>query len=172
MVGPPEHNCQMQERGLVIMMIVALSGAGCLSGGGARPYRLYPLAPQPLGPEQVSTLAGHVQSVDDKDVSSLGGYFELLPGCHVIVTPSRGWASYGKSGSMATTGQLTFALPMRAGHQYRIEIRPGGIGGRLTVKGYESDLRGNQTREFEQATGPKDIEACHEEAARFPSALP
>jgi hypothetical protein len=32
--------------------------------------------------------------------------------------------------------------------------------------GYESDLRGNQTREFERAESPKDIEACKEEAAR------
>ena len=157
----------MQKHGLLFMMTVALSGTGCLSGGGARPYRLYPLAPQPLGPEQVSTLAGHVQFVDDKDVSSLGGYFELLPGCHVIGTPSRGWVPYGKSGTVAPTGRLTFALPMKAGHQYRIEVRTGVAPmWRITVKGYEGDLRGNKTREFEQTTSPKDIEACKEEAAR------
>ena len=42
--------------------------------------------------------------------------------------------------------------------------------GRITVKGYESDLRGNQTREFERAESPKDIEACKAEAARAQSA--
>ena len=156
---------------MVLMMALALSAASCLSGAGVRPDRLYPPAPQPLAPEQVSTLTGHVQFVDDKDVSSLSGYFELLPGCHVIGTPSRGWAPYGKSGTVAPTGRLTFALPMRAGHQYRIEVRTGVVPmWRITVKGYESDLRGNKTREFEPTTSPKDIEACKEEAARFLSA--
>jgi len=75
---------------MVFVMTLVLSAAGCLSGAGVRPYRLYPPAPQPLGPDQVSTLTGYVQFVDDKDVSSLGGYFELLPGCHVIGTPLRG----------------------------------------------------------------------------------
>jgi hypothetical protein len=58
---------------------------------------------------------------------------------------------------------------MRAGHQYRIENRDTGMmgpKGRFTIMGYESDLRGNQTREFERAESPKDIEACKEEAAR------
>jgi hypothetical protein len=37
---------------------------------------------------------------------------------------------------------------------------------RITIKGYESDLRGKKTREFEQATSQKDIEACNKEATR------
>jgi hypothetical protein len=111
-----------------------------------------------------------VQFVDDKDVSSLGGYFELLPGCHVIGTPSH-WADQSLGGNTlnATTGRWTFALPMRAGHQYRIEVRTGVITAStvpLTIKGYESDLGGHQTREFERATSQKDIEACNKEAAR------
>ena len=158
----------MQKRDLVVM-ITALSAAGCLSGPGIRPERLYPPTPQPLGPEQVSTLTGHVQFVDDKDVSSLGGYFELLPGCHVIGTPSHmGVPSPGRTAvSWVTTGEWTFALPMRAGHQYRIEvIMPTARTVPPTVRGYESDLGGQKTREFEQAASPKEIEACKEEAAR------
>jgi len=155
---------------MVLMMALALSAASCLSGAAVRPDRLYPPAPQPLGPQQVSTLTGYVQFVDDKDVSSLGGYFELLPGCHVIGTPSH-WADQSLGGNTlnATTGRWTFALPMRAGHQYRIEVRTGVITAStvpLTIKGYESDLGGHQTREFERATSQKDIEACNKEAAR------
>jgi hypothetical protein len=158
----------MQKHGVVFMVTLVLS-AGCLSGGGLRPYRLYPPAPQPLAPERVSTLEGHVQFVDDKDVSSLGGYFELLPGCHVIGTPSHlGVPSPGRTAvSWVTTGEWTFALPMKAGYQYRIEvIMPSVRTVPLKVKGYESDLRGNQTRTFERATSPNDIEACRQEAAR------
>ena len=156
---------------MVLMMALALSAVSCLSGAAVRPDRLYPPAPQPLGPQQVSTLTGYVQFVDDKDVSSLGGYFELLPGCHVIGTPSRtGVPTPGRTSvGTFTTGRWTFALPMRAGHQYRIENRDTGMmgpKGRFTIMGYESDLRGNQTREFERAESPKDIEACKEEAAR------
>jgi|GEM_PF-1105994 hypothetical protein len=169
MVDPPEHNCTMQRHGVVMTLV--LSTAGCLSGAGVRPYRLYPPAPQPLAPEQGSTLTGYVQFVDDKDVSSLGGYFELLPGCHVIGTPSRGGVPTPGRTSIGTfdTGQLNFALPMRAGHQYRIENRDTGmmgLKGRFTIKAYEIDLRGNKTREFERVTSQKDIEACKEEAAR------
>jgi hypothetical protein len=156
---------------MVLMMALALSAASCLSGAAVRPDRLYPPAPQPLAPEQVSTLTGYVQFVDDKDVSSLGGYFELLPGCHVIGTPSRGGVPTPGRISVGTfdTGRLNFALPMKAGHQYRIENRDTGMMGprwRFTIKGYESDLRGNKTREFERVTSQKDVEVCKEEAAR------
>ena len=166
----------MQKHGMVFMMTLVLSAAGCISGAGVRPYRLYPPAPQPLGPEQVSTLTGYVQFVDDKDVSSLGGYFELLPGCHVIGTPLRGGVPTPGRTSVGTfaTGRLDFALPMRAGHQYRIENRDTGMmgpKGRFTIKAYEIDLRGNKTREFERAKSQKDVEACKKEAARSLPAL-
>jgi hypothetical protein len=159
----------MQKHHMIFVVTAALSAAACISV--ARPCQLYPPAPQPLASEQVSTLTGYVQFVDDKDVSELGGSFDLLPGCHVIGTPShwseRSPVSY--SVVVATTGQWTFALPMRAGHRYRIEVIVGVVTGPtapLTIKGYESDLRGTQTREFEHATSLKDIEACKQEAAR------
>ena len=155
---------------MVLATACAILAGACVSGGGALPDRLYPPGPQPLGPQQVATLTGYVQFVDDKDVSSLGGYFELLPGCHVIGTPSH-WADQSLGGNTldATTGRWTFALPMRAGHQYRIEVRTGMPTAStvpFTIKGYERDLGGHQTREFERAKSQKDIEACREEAAR------
>jgi hypothetical protein len=164
----------MQKHFVVFVMALALTAGACVSGGGPLPDRLYPPGPQPLGPQQVSTLSGYVQFVDDKDVSSLGGYFELLPGCHVIGTPSH-WADQSLGGNTlnATTGRWTFALPMRAGHQYRIEVRTGVITAStvpFTIKGYESDLGGHQRREFERAKSQKDIEACREEAARSSAA--
>lgn len=166
---PPEHNCTMQKHGIVLMVTLVLSTAGCISGAGVRPYRLYPAGPQPLGPEQVSTLALNPdprrQLVDDKDVSSLGGYFELVPGCHIISVPSPSPSRYNVGG---TTPRWTFALPMRAGHQY--QVRGNAFGKlateRFTIRVYESDLGGKETRAFEHAEGPNDIEACKQEAAR------
>jgi hypothetical protein len=161
----------MQKHGVVFVMVLALTAAGCISV--ARPYQLYPPGPQPLRPEQVATLTGYVQFVDDKDVSELGGSFELLPGCHVVGTPSH-WSEQTpgvNSAVVATTGRWTFALPMRAGHRYRIEVNVVGVmtgpTAPLTIKGFESDLGGNETREFEQATSPNDIEGCKKEAAGF-----
>jgi hypothetical protein len=172
-VDTRDHNWQMQTRHLVFALTFALSAAGCLASGGVRPYPLSPPTPQPLGPGQVSTLTlGFVvasdtgaQFVDDKDVSSLGGYFELLPGCHVISTPT---PPGGRFRAADIQPRWTFALPMRAGHQYLLERRSGGAmspTGWFTIKGYESDLRGNKTREFEHVTSPKAIEACQAEAA-------
>jgi hypothetical protein len=159
-----------------MMMLLTLSAAGCMSGPGLRPDRLYPPPPQPLGPDKVSTLTGYVQFVDNRDVSEMGGYFELLPGCHVIGTPSR-WGEQSAGGGTtvtATTGRWTFALPMRAGHQYRIEVIVPvftGVTAPLNIKGHETDLGGNKTREFERATSLKDIEACFKEAGK-PSPAP
>jgi hypothetical protein len=171
MVARPEHNRPMQKHHIIFTLTLALAAAACMSGGGAPPYRLYPPGPQPLAPEQISTLAGYVQFVDNKDVSSFGGYLELLPGCHVIGTPSH-WGDQSPGGVAvnATTGRWTFALPMKAGHQYRIEVGSGVMAGSLvpiTIKGYESDFRGKKTREFEHATSLKDIQACREEADRL-----
>jgi hypothetical protein len=163
----------MRNRHVISIMTLALSAAGCLAGAGVRPYRLYPPTSPSLGPGQVSTLTlGYVvasgtgaQLVDDKDVSSLGGYFELLPGCHVISTPT---PPGGRFRAAEIQPRWTFALPMKAGRQYLIERRTGGAmspTGWFTIKGYESDLRGNKTREFEHVTSAKDIDACKEEAA-------
>jgi hypothetical protein len=109
--------------------------------------------------------------VDNRDVSSFGGLLELLPGCHVIGTPSHwGEQSPGGASVNATTGRRTFALPMKGGHQYQIEVSAGEMKGslvRITIKGHESDLRGKKTREFEPVTSPKDIQACREEADKL-----
>ena len=59
---------------------------------------------------------------------------------------------------------------MKAGHQYRIEVSTGVMTGslvRIAIKAYESDLRGNKTREFEHAASPKDVQACKEEADKL-----
>jgi len=77
--GSPDHDRPMQTRDIVFMMTFALSAGGCISGAACAPTgSIHPLPP--LGPEQVSTLTGYVQFVDGNDVSSLGGFFEILPG--------------------------------------------------------------------------------------------
>ena len=158
----------MQKHALVFMMTLALSASACLSGPGPRPDRLYPPPSQPLAPDRVSTLTGYVQFVDDKDVSELSGYFELLPGCHIIGTPSHMAAPFPAARSVGTltTGRWTFALPMGAGHQYQISVTlPTARTVPLRIKAYETDLGGHKTREFERVASAKDVETCFKEAA-------
>jgi hypothetical protein len=154
-------------------LTTALSTVACVTGAGPTPERLYAPTTQALRADEVSTLSGYVQFVDGKDVSSLGTNFELLPGCHVIGTPSQWGAHSAGADSVvtATTGHWPFVLPMRAGYQYRIEVKVGamtGPTGSLTIKGYESDLAGNETKEFERSTSPKDLTACQEAERSLP----
>jgi len=156
---------------MVFVMTLVLSAAGCLSGAGVRPYRLYPPAPQApwpgsgFHPHRLRAIRGRQGRLVARRL------LRALARCHVIGTPLRGGVPTPGRTSVGTfaTGRLDFALADEAGHQYRIENRDTGMmgpKGRFTIKAYEIDLRGNKTREFERSESPKDIEACKEEAAR------
>ena len=142
----------------ILIALVAVTFAGCLSGGRAHP--LYSGPPRPR--DQIARLGGYVQKVDGQDVSSLGGVFELAPGCHIVETPSR-WGKGSNDGAVvATTGHLIFALPMNAGQSYSIavEVEPssGPVGG-LTIQGTETAADGERLRVFGLAT-QGEIDAC------------
>jgi hypothetical protein len=153
------------RRGGVIRGGVIIGGfcAACLANGDSRGTALYPVSERRLPPERVATLSGHVGQVDGRDVSSLTAPFELLPGCHVVLTPSR-WGSVGTSGTMtAQTGVLPFALPMLAGHFYTVEVRAQldtTIAGKMEVRAIEVDASGQQTRVFAVSRDPAELEAC------------
>src|SRR5215831_8504511 len=107
---------------------VGVGSAGCLAGSG-RGYPLYAATDPPRKPEEVSQLVGYVDAVDGKQVTEHGHSFELLPGCHTVVTPSE-WGNVGSSGGIIVrTGHATFLLPMRAAHQYLVEVQAQLVGG-------------------------------------------
>jgi hypothetical protein len=141
-----------------LIALAAVTAVGCIADGSA--HALYAGPPRPR--DQVARLGGYVQKVDGRDVSSLGGAFELEPGCHIVETPS----SWGKSSNdgavVATTGHLIFALPMKAGHGYSISVEveqsSGPVGG-LTIQGTETTADGERTRVFGLAT-QDEINAC------------
>jgi hypothetical protein len=137
---------------------------GCLAGKG-RGYALYATTSTPLKPEEVAQLTGYVQKVDGKDVGEHGRSFELLPGCHVVVTP-QDWGKVSEVGGITwKTGHLTFALPMKAGRQYLVEVQAEKVGGAAAggrVVALEKDMDGNLTQEFRPASGAQDLAACRE----------
>lgn len=136
------------------------SASGCAHfQGGPRP--LYPGPALPPG--ETALLSGYIAKVDGVDVSSLGGPFSLLPGCHVVVTrdklgdgsPSGAWRN--------VMAPMTFALRMQAGRSYEIQARRQGSGSEtsnLKMRAVELDAQGNKLAEVTASHGRADIEAC------------
>jgi hypothetical protein len=64
--------------------------AACGAAGQRRGTPLYPEPAKPLARSEVAVLSGYVAEVDGNDVGEedVVGSFELLPGCHVVRTPS------------------------------------------------------------------------------------
>jgi hypothetical protein len=153
--------------GLLVACAAAAPSLGCVQGQ-AQYYPLYLRTALRLPPSKLARLSGYVRFVDDEDVSSYGSSFELLPGCRLVGTPSEWGQSTANSGFvMARTGRWTFALPMRAGYQYAIEVnieQSSGPTGRLKVQAFERDAHGTTTREFPPASSADDVQACRQEA--------
>ncbi len=144
-----------------------LATGGCVHGE-EQYYALYLRTEQRLPKEQLARLSGYVNFIDEEDVSSYGTSFELLPGCHLVGTPSKwGKAEMNSGGIIADTGRWTFALPMRAGYQYSVEVKAEQSNGpnfRLQVRAFEHDARGTTTREFAPPRNADDVQACRQEA--------
>ncbi|MBN2195918.1 MAG: hypothetical protein JW751_24080 [Polyangiaceae bacterium] len=153
--------------------LAALAIGGC-NANQSRGYPLYPATGSEPLPEELSRLTGYVKYVDGEDVSRYGSTFRLLPGCHLVRTP-RAWghteSTYG--GVVVKTGELAFALPMRAGYTYVIAIeteQTSGLVGKAEVRAYERTASGEATREFSPVRDGAEVAACRAEAPR-PSSL-
>ena len=117
----------------------------------------------------MALLIGYVRDVDGKDVSAHGKSFELLPGCHIVGTPSKWGTMDSTAGVVITTGPHQFAIPMKAGHSYSIEV--GSSSPFLTaptspayLSAREMDAGGTTTRRFAPAESPQDLRDCLKEA--------
>jgi hypothetical protein len=152
---------------LVLSIGVCAGPAGCIAGS-ARGYALYATEGGRPGLDEVARLGGYVRYVDGQDVSGHGGPFELLPGCHVIGTPSE-WGSINGAATaavMAKTGKWMFALPMRADYYYSVDVEVPPMTGPtapLSIHAHEKDASGKTTRTFASATSAQDLESCGRE---------
>jgi hypothetical protein len=142
----------------------------CL-GSHDRGEPLYPVSGPLPAKDQVAQLGGFVRQVDGKDVTE-GRSFELLPGCHVVVTPKK-WGhvdSSGSGGVLVDTGRVTFALVMKPGHTYLIEVQVqmmGGSVGSAVVQTIEGDGAGNRVAVLHPAASTADIDACKEAGSQL-----
>jgi hypothetical protein len=124
--------------------------------------------------DQIAEVSGPIDKIDGNQVAGWHGYFDLLPGCHVVELerrlsffvvgrPARGSGSYLlQFGPLPT---VTYALRMKAGARYVIRQEPH-LGGYWTINGIYRSAR------EEQPSGPAidlaptesadEIRACKE----------
>jgi hypothetical protein len=116
-----------------------------------------------VGAAQAVLLSGYIARVDNRDVSALGDLFEVLPGCHIVTTPTRWGTETSASGMVAFTGPVTFALQMTAGHRYAVIVDTGSFGKpsfTVSVRMDETTRAGDLVRSIGPVKGSGQVEAC------------
>jgi hypothetical protein len=152
-------------RAAVKIAILALSMSACGAAGQRRGTPLYAEPAQPLPRSEVALLSGYVAGVDGKELGEdlAGSVLELLPGCHVVRTPPD-WTRHEMDGvAMVETGVLAFALPMRGGHSYEVEVQLGSEStetGTASVVAKETDAQGARTQTFEPTRDEEALQDC------------
>ena len=149
----------------VLMVLAMISASSCITGT-RRGYPLYPNPPL-LDEHGVAFLTGYVHDVDGKDVSANGQSFDLLPGCHIVGTPSKGGMMNSQAGVVFATGSHRFAIPMKAAHSYVIEVGASAqfnaLAGPGLLLGREIDEAGHTSRTFAPASSVEDFRNCEKE---------
>jgi hypothetical protein len=149
----------------LFVLCCTLGLSACIASN-QRGYPLYPDG-RVLEQSQVATVAGYIQTIDNKDVSAHGTRFEVLPGCHLVVTPTASGSLGNTGGSVITTGHQAFALRMKAGHSYTIEtgsapFMSGPTGGAY-VRAREQAPEGNTLQEFAPIKDSQEIRNCRDD---------
>jgi hypothetical protein len=127
---------------------------------------LYPHSGQALPGGALARVSGYVRYIDGQDVSGSGSSFELLPGCHLLSTPTRlpvpAWPRADGAPLGVQTGELVFAVEMRVGYHYRVEVEPWSSAISVGVRVHEDNEHGVTTRVFAPLSSDHAATACHE----------
>jgi len=120
-----------------------------------------------LPPAQVADLTGPIGKIDEREVGSLGGRFDLLPGCHVVELDRQSDNSnYSLTGGVYLTGSFpatTYALRMQAGARYFIErqLVTQGIGPTMrVVLSAREEGPGGAVTDLVPAKSVDDLKSC------------
>jgi hypothetical protein len=139
---------------------------GCASAPDVPGYPLYAASTR-LPRAQVARVFGPIGWVDGRNVADLGDGFELLPGCHVVVTRSEAVESTSEVSVPGVPRGRAFALPMQAGFTYVVkrQVQSGmGLQIRIVTFADELDAGGNRVRSIEPAKSRDELAACRQEA--------
>lgn len=115
---------------------------------------------------QIAQVTGPIAKIDGQEVVSQGGWFELLPGCHLVELDRQvAENAYALSSAVYLTGQFastTYAMRMKAGARYVIRRNLSeGLGNtvRVTLAAHEEEASG-ATTDLAPATSAEDVKAC------------
>src|SRR5579883_1240301 len=143
-----------QAQGRALAAAAAIAAVGCAPRTEAA-YPLYDHVPgERLPPDQVARLYGAVSAIDGRDVSNLGGAYELLPGCHELTTS--GQSLNDATSYYQVTARLRpqrFVLAMKAGYSYFLKHTAPNPGSRFRIFQFveERDASDGQTGIVEPA---------------------
>jgi hypothetical protein len=162
----------MTPHGLLPLTALAL---GCLASE-APAVPLYPnAAAAPLPPGRVADVMGPIGKIDGRDVSGLGGRFDLLPGCHVVELERQSDNNnYSLTGGIYLTGSypaVTYFLRMRAGGRYiiRRDAVTEGIGQTVrTVLAAREEMPDGAVTDLAPAQSAAELSACKAWEATLP----
>ena len=142
----------------------ALASAACGSSVDVAGFPLYPNAEARLPCEQIARVFGPIASIDGRDVSSLGGAFDVLPGCHVVRTRADQLESTTYVTVIGHPGGRVFALTTKPGYTYivkrEVSDRPGSTYLRADTFAQELTPTGGEAQVIYPAQSPDELAAC------------
>jgi hypothetical protein len=154
-----------QRRALLALALAAVSLA-CLREVAEMGAPLYPNGETTRLPlEQVAQVTGPIGKIDEKVVAGQSGWFDLLPGCHVVELDRRVVADgYALSGARYWTGQFSttiYAIHMKQGARYVIQrqIYSDGNSNRVILSAREEGA-GGAIAELAPAKSGEEIAVC------------
>ena len=110
-------------------------------------------------------LFGGISKVDQRDVSALGGAYELLPGCHTVLTQPINLGGVTSNATMrGQIGGRTFAVPMKSGYSYLLKNTPPQIHDWARVFIAELDPGGAESQIINPATRG-ELDVCKQSVA-------
>lgn len=144
--------------------VVILVAIGCAPLGAPFVTPLYGDGVHRLPPAEVATLHGPIGAIDGRTVVDRGRSFELLPGCHVVMTRSDvGELSPSGNGAWAgTLPRLVVAFHMKPAHVYSIDVErvpSTSARGQLIIGAHERAPSGAVVA-IPWARGQSDIDEC------------
>jgi hypothetical protein len=150
---------------------VACAALACTACTSSRDIAAYPLYPnretRVLTRDQIARLFGPIASVDGRDVSRLGGAFEVLPGCHVVRTRADQVESTSYVTVIGRPGGRVFALRTKPGYTYivkrEVSDRFGSMYLRADTFAQELSETGAETSVIHPADSPDELAACERE---------
>ncbi len=153
-------------RWALLTVAVGTLSLACLHEVDETGVPLYPNgASTRLPREQLAQVTGPIGKIDEKDLTGQSGWFDLLPGCHVVELDRRVVADgYALSGARYWTGQFartSYAIEMKAGARYVIQrqIYSDGSSTRVILSAREEEA-GGAIAELAPARSGEEIAAC------------